>query len=122
MARVYMPLGSFDAKGAIAKGVIFSKWRGINYAKRYFIPANPQSADQTSLRLAFELLVAYYKGTLTQAQKDAYDVGAKGEGYSGFNLYMSRGMNEYISQIGIGTDPVSVSVAGNYPSDVYTWT
>jgi len=122
MARVYMPLGSFDAKGAIAKGVIFSKWRGINYAKRYFIPANPQSADQTSLRLAFELLVAYYKGTLTQPQKDAYDVGAKGEGYSGFNLYMRQGMNEYISQIGIGTDPVSVSVAGNYPSDVFTWT
>lgn len=121
MARVYMPLGSFDAKGQIAKGLIFSKWRGVNYVKRYFIPANPQTTAQVNLRTAWELAVANYQG-LAAPNKAAYDDAAKGKAYSGFNFAIKRYIDEYMIQLGTGTLPASVTNVGIYPSDVFTWT
>lgn len=120
MARVNMPLGSFDARGQIAKGLIFSKWRGINYVKRYFVPANPQTANQVNLRTAFDMSVVAYQG-LAQANKDAYDVAAQGKGYSGFNFAMKRMLDEYITQLTVSVTPTGVTNVGIYPSDVITW-
>lgn len=119
-ARVTGPLLSISARGSIAKTLTFSVWKGIAYCKEWFTPANPQSATQTNMRKALTLAVAYW-GTMGQSTKDAYDVGAEGTGKSGFNLYMQRALDQYIIQLGTSTDPLSVSVVGDYPSDVYTW-
>ena len=121
MARVTGPLFSMSASGTIGKAVTYGSWKGRPCARTWFIPENPQTAGQTNVRLALALLVAYWQITVSQAQKDAYEVGAQGQGMSGYNLYMKRGMDQYIIQITSAVTPVSVTVAGNYPSDVFTW-
>lgn len=56
MATVVAPLLSFEAGGQIAKTQVYSTWKGIPYVRRYTIPANPRSADQTLTRTAFSWL------------------------------------------------------------------
>lgn len=122
MAKVTGPLLSISARGSVADTLTYSVWKGIAYCKEWFKPANPQSTEQTNIRLAMALSVAFWTGTATQQQKDAYDVGAEGTGKSGFNLCIQRMLDEYISQLGITAQPLSVTNVGDYPSEVITWT
>ena len=120
MAKVSGPLFSVSATGTIGKAFTFGTWKGIPYVREHFTPANPNTAEQVNLRTALRLAVAYWQ-SLGQANKDAYDAGASGQGLSGYNLYMKRAMNSYVSQLGTSTLPVSVSSSGIYPDDVFTW-
>jgi hypothetical protein len=61
MAKVTAPLLSFNAGGAIAKTQVYAKWKGIPYARRYVIPANPQSTEQTKTRSVFTTLTQMWK-------------------------------------------------------------
>lgn len=56
MAKLTAPLLSFEGSGQIAKTQVYSSWKGIPYARRYTIPANPRSADQVLTRTAFSWL------------------------------------------------------------------
>lgn len=56
MARLTAPLLSFEGSGQIAKTQVYGSWKGIPYARRYTIPANPRSTDQTLTRTAFQWL------------------------------------------------------------------
>ena len=123
MARVTGALFSMDASGTIGDAITYAKWKGRQYARQWFIPQNPKTALQTNVRLAFSLLVAYWQsGAISQAGKDAYQVGADPLNMSGFDLYMRRGMDQYVIQLTTAVTPVSVTVEGNYPDDVFTWT
>lgn len=51
MAKVTMPLGSLSASGSLGKALVFAGWKGIQYVRKYVIPANPQSADQGDQRI-----------------------------------------------------------------------
>lgn len=115
------PCFSLTARGTLAKTVTYSVWKGIAYAKEWFIPANPQSANQTNVRTAFTLLNAYWQATAV-GDKALWDAGAAGMGMSGFDLYMQRGMDAYITQLGSSTTPASVVYTGAYPAEVWTWT
>lgn len=61
MSKVTAPLLSFGASGAIAKSMVFGTWKGIPYSRRYVIPSNPRSAEQTLTRKAFSFLNDVYK-------------------------------------------------------------
>lgn len=122
MAKLVGPLFSLDARNSIAKTLTYSVWRGVPYARQWFQPQNPQSASQVNVRTALTLLIAAWTdSTVTAPQKAAYEAGAAGKPLSGFNLYVKRGMIAYMDQLGSSTTPASVSVAGNFPSDVFTW-
>lgn len=56
MATVVAPLLSFEGSGQIAKTQVYSSWKGVPYVRRYTVPANPRSADQTLTRTAFSWL------------------------------------------------------------------
>jgi hypothetical protein len=56
MARLTAPLLSFEGSGQIAKTQVYSKWKGIPYARRYTIPANPRSTGQVQTRTVFSWL------------------------------------------------------------------
>lgn len=56
MARTTAPLLSFDARGQIAKTQVYAKWKGRPYVRRYTVPANPQTVDQTQTRTVFAWL------------------------------------------------------------------
>lgn len=61
MARTVAPLLSFGASGAIAKTQVYSKWKGRPYARRYVIPANPDTTDQQAVRNVFKWLNDQWK-------------------------------------------------------------
>ncbi len=120
-AKVTGPLMSISASGSIGKSLTYGQWRGVQWVREWFTPANPQSTKQTNVRTAWDLAVAEWTGTLTQQQKDAYIAGAAGEKLSGFNLYMKRAMEEYVIDLDTDTTPVSVVTTGDYPSESIVW-
>lgn len=66
MAKLTMPLLSIQARGQIGKTAVFFPWKGINCARMYVIPANPNTADQQAQRTKMENAVdAFHAGTLT---------------------------------------------------------
>lgn len=56
MARLTAPLLSFEGSGQIAKTQVYSTWKGIPYARRYTVPANPRSTAQVQTRSVFSWL------------------------------------------------------------------
>jgi hypothetical protein len=61
MAKVTAPLLSFSAGGAIAKSQVYASWKGIPYVRRYVVPSNPRSSDQTKTRSIFTTLCKVWK-------------------------------------------------------------
>lgn len=58
MAKVKGPLFSLDARGQIAKTLVFMGWKGIATVRKYVIPANPNTAAQQTQRGYFKDAVA----------------------------------------------------------------
>lgn len=56
MAKLTAPLLSFEGSGQIARTQVYSSWKGIPYARRYTVPANPRSTGQVSTRNVFSWL------------------------------------------------------------------
>jgi len=50
MAKVTLPLLSSDARGKIAKALVFMGWKGRRTVRGWLIPANPKSAAQGNIR------------------------------------------------------------------------
>lgn len=120
MARLTGPLFSMSASGTIGDAITYGSWKGIAWARSWFIPSNPQTATQTNVRLAMSLLVAYWQ-IQAQGEKDIWNTFAEGTGMSGFNQMVKRGMDAYIADHGSAVVPISVSKAGAPPADVWTW-
>ena len=120
MARVKGPLFSLDASGSVAKTITYSQWKGRNYVRQHVIPYNPSTATQVNVRLAMTLLVAAWQAESAPTQLSWNEFGKTLE-LSGFNAYVSRGMDQYVIQLTTANTPVSVAVAGDPPADVWTW-
>lgn len=77
MAKPTAPLLSFDARGTIAKTVVYASWRGRGYARRWTVPANPRTTSQLETRHVFSWLSAVWKEAPTdfQAPWTAYAAG-----------------------------------------------
>ena len=121
MARVTGPLMSISASGTIAKAITFGKWKGRAWVRQHFTPENPKTPKQINVRLALTLLIAEWQGEI-QATWDGWNAYAVPFKMAGVNKYVSKGMDAYIVQHGSATTPVSVSVVGVAPADVWTWT
>lgn len=50
MAKLKAPLLSLGAAGQLAKTLVFFGWKGLNVVREYVVPANPQTALQTTQR------------------------------------------------------------------------
>ncbi|MBA7647915.1 hypothetical protein ES703_55694 [subsurface metagenome] len=120
MAKTKGPLFSLDASGTVAGLITFSQWKGRSYVRQHVIPLNPQSTKQVNVRTAMTLLVAEWQGE-EQAYKDEWDAFAKQFNKSGWNMYASRGMKEYMVQHGSDVTPTGVSVTGTPPAEVWVW-
>ena len=121
MARVTAPMLSFDARGKIADTLVFSNWRGVAYARRFVIPANPKTTAQVLTRDIFLGLELRWKqaGPLVRAVWDRFATGQKFVGrnaYLGKNIAVIRGdldMADYIGSPGAkgGLPPTSLVLA-----------
>lgn len=50
MAKLKAPLFSLGAAGAIGKAIVYFGWKGLDVVREYVVPANPQTAPQTTQR------------------------------------------------------------------------
>lgn len=87
MAKVKSPLFGLDAVGTIGKSVVFATWRGVRYARRHVIPANPRTTAQTSVRNVFKFLNDLYKFMPAQAQEPWVSY-AQGQTYTDRNGFI----------------------------------
>lgn len=120
MARVTGPLFSVSASGTVGKAFTFGIWKGIQYVREWFTPENPKTAKQVNVRKALTLMVSSWQGQSAQIKSD-WEGYASGMQMSGYNLYMKRGLAQYDIQLGTDTEPLSVSLAGTYPAETWTW-
>ena len=100
MARVTGPLLSLDASGTVYKTVTFAKWKGRNYCRQWFKPANPRTAAQIAQRALFTAAVASWHETPAEIQAQ-WDETARIFYISGFNYFVQQ----YILQGGYPTIP-----------------
>jgi len=95
MARVSGPLMSFDASGKVADSVVFSKWKGRNYVRQWFKPANPKTAAQVQQRERLTTAVTMWHNEDASVQQEWNDYAkSTGKVLSGFNAYV-RAVIEY---------------------------
>jgi len=50
MAKVYGPLHSDDARGKLAKSLVFMGWKGVKDVRQWLKPTNPKDPDQGNIR------------------------------------------------------------------------
>lgn len=86
MAKTTAPLLSFGASGQIAQTMVYSRWKGRAYSRRYTVPSNPQTAEQSLTRNAFSFLQAVYKFA-TPALIAPWEEYAKGIVMTGRNAF-----------------------------------
>ena len=120
MAKISGPFLSMTASGTVGNVLTAAKWKGIAYMRKWFVPANPQTVKQTNIRLAMAISVAKW-GVMTEVIQESFNTGAEGTSQSGFNLFVSRLLDAYITQLTIDVAPTSVGVTGNYPDEVIVW-
>lgn len=92
MAKTTAPLLSFEAGGQIGKTQVYGKWRGIAYARRYTIPANPNSESQQATRGVFSWLNGTWK-QLNPSVQATFTLFSKGRPFTNRNAYISKNLS-----------------------------
>jgi len=109
--------------GAAGKAGVFAIWKGIQYRRRYVIPANPQTTKQTSVRNHFANAVDLWHAWSSFMHR-CYEYLASGKAISGFNLLVRRYQNWKLSGSTAVADPIEgykqVGHSKTGGSDVYT--
>jgi hypothetical protein len=100
MAAVRGPALSLSARGAIAKTIVYSAWKGIPVARHYVVPANPKTAGQNTQRGFMTAAVASwhaFAAIANAADMDAWRLRASQLGpMSGFNAYARYYIDERV--------------------------
>lgn len=118
MPKTVAPLLSFDASGQIGNAMVYAKWRGVQYARRYVIPSNPNTTDQQETRNTFGWLnnVWRYMPAEVQESWNAYASGQPLTGRNGlikFNLSDLRSetdLTNFIMAPAAKSGPVAASM------------
>ena len=94
MTRLVGPMLSMDASKAFAGLVVYSKWKGRNYARLLVTPYNPKSDYQVGIRETMTMGVLYFtKGAyIAAAQKTWWNTygEATSPAISGINRFISK--------------------------------
>lgn len=114
MAKTTAPLLSFGATGQIGQTQVYSKWRGVAYARRYTIPANPQSVEQTLTRNAFSLLAAIWK-LAPALLTEPWNLYAQGQSFLGRNAFQGQNIKTLRGQLDMSGFIGSPGAKGGLP-------
>jgi hypothetical protein len=87
MAKTTAPLLGFGASGSIGDTLVYGNWRGVGYARRHVVPANPRSTGQTLTRDIFKNLSAMWK-ILPAGGQAPWLAFATGRPFLGVNRFM----------------------------------
>ena len=94
MVKLSGPAMSLDASGKLGKSLVFSKWKGRNYARSLVTPANPKSAGQIGVRAMFRWLSQIW-ASLTTSNKATWDERAAQTTISAFNAFMAHNQTRF---------------------------
>lgn len=89
MAKTVGPLHSDDARGQLAKALVFLGWRGIKTVRGYIKPKYTNTTGQAAQRLIFSNAVVDYH-TLLGGDVAGWVARQLGLTLSGFNRYMQK--------------------------------
>lgn len=87
MARLKAPLLSLDASGSIAKALVFSKWKGVPYARVHVVPRNPRATAQLAVRGVFSTLNELWKRMPTLG-REPFAAAAAGQAFTDRNKHI----------------------------------
>jgi len=121
MGKTTAPLLSFGASGQIANTLVYAKWKGRQYARRYVIPSNPQTSDQTLTRNVFAWLSNVWK----QAPADftlAFNAYAQGKVMTGRNAMVKFNLPDLRSETDLANFVFSPGALGGLPPVTITTT
>lgn len=110
--KVRAPLHSIDVRGRFGVALVFSIWRGANYARTFTIPTNPRTARQLTIR-AFLTTASRAWNALTNAQRTAWDAFAQLQSRTDVfgEPIKATGINEYVALSVIAQDVGQVPVS-----------
>lgn len=102
MAKTQAPLFGFGASGQLGEAIVFSKWKGIDVARKYVVPANPDTSGQSTQRGYMTSAVAAWHdltNVLTATDKAAWNrlAGVQASPRSGFNEFVKRFVDEKVA-------------------------
>lgn len=87
MVKLNGPMFSIDASGKLADAIVFSKWKGRNYARSLVTPSNPQSGGQVGMRTMLKFLSQEWSG-LGATPQASWDTRADAAVISPFNAFI----------------------------------
>jgi len=94
MVKLAAPMMSLDASGSLAGAIVFSKWKGRNYARQLVRPANPKSALQVSMRAMLRFLAQDWKN-IGATPKASWTEEAAAGNFSKFNAYIQANQRRW---------------------------
>lgn len=114
MAKTTAPLLSFDAAGQIGKSQVYAKWKGRSYVRRYLVPANPQSTEQTKTRSVFSWLQSVYK-VAPSLVTDVWKLYARGKALTDRNAFSKFNVSILRTASDLETFTMSPGALGGLP-------
>lgn len=86
-----------DMSGSLG-GITASRGRGGKYFRERVVPVNPNSPEQQAIKAFFSQLSGLWSQTLTQAQRDAWDVFAANTPVTNplGDVHFLTGLNQYV--------------------------
>lgn len=111
MSRTTAPLLSFGASGQIGKTQVYASWKGRAYARRYVIPANPNSVSQQATRNPFKWLQNVYK-YLPGNVVDGWELYAKNSQITSRNAFTKINLSALIGETTLANFIFSPSASG----------
>ena len=87
MVKLIGPAMSIDASGALGGVMVFSKWKGRNYARQLVVPTNPKSGMQTGMRSMLGALSKQW-ALLSAGEKAVWENLADADVISPFNAFV----------------------------------
>lgn len=87
MARVTGPFLSISASGTVGKILTAGTWKGIQYMREWFRPANPRTPAQVTQRGFFATAVAMWHAE-DAATHLLWKTYVEGQALTGFNAYV----------------------------------
>ena len=116
--RVRAPLHSVDVRGRFGSALIFSIWKGRNYAKKMTVPTNPQTPRQLSIRATMVDQTRAW-GALTDDQRLAWNSYAELQTHKncfGEDVRIS-GFNEFVALAVLAVDQGGTAVSSPPATD-----
>lgn len=88
MSKTIAPLLSFGAGGQVGQTMVYSSWKGIQYVRRYVVPANPKTTRQQVTRRLFAKLQRMWL-VAPDLLKAPFQLNAQGRPYTAVNKFTS---------------------------------